>query len=994
MTSQSAGASPRARTRRNREDTLNEWVAQWLNEYSARPWEASAEELGAIEGGSGKHPDLIVRQTGRIPVIAEFEFGRPAVADATSRLGAQIKETTRGISEVLAVGYSEECRTDNRDTFFQRLNDTEDILTVQIVSRRNGENGRVKVWPAKPMSATSEDLIAYIEYLQVPQDVIDEQSKHVAWVVNSVGNFLYDNIRMNAGMSERVLKSLLESTGSHRVKAGANGRNGKRDCQTKNEHDARAVRTTCAIWMVAIDLQNDLAANSNVLIKRKLKPTEQVRNDSLSDKLIAEHVLEQWRLIADVNYLPVVELAIETLDACKLLTAPVTEVLEALDELRREVNAVQSKHVYNFAGELWQRLVPDREERAAHYTKPPIAELLSTLSAERFSTLDAETIGKLNLMDAACGTGTLLGAGERAIRRKYYMAGGRKRDIHSVRMENHIYAMDVNGIAGAMTAKRLTDLDLERDYTRSQIAVIRHPAGSLILLDPAVTGVSHVLGYKGVAPTTGAGGDEGVFHVVNNSIDLVLMNPPYSRPRKGRKQETTQLKPLRAAAKKAGYAMSHGVAGLATDFGDLSNIRLRPGGVFAHVLPLTAARSGSWRKWRAQLEKDFDDITVVFAPESMSADTNIGEILVVATKRRVGRRTPGDRKALLCVNLDRAISTLAEGYAIAQEVNTIPHEDAQGTLSNGTWIKSRTTVPGDPWSGVGGSDNEMAQVVRMLSNGMVWDPDTEASQEIPIKVSRLSALATIGPTHDLIGHPHDGDGRGAFRWTPLNQIEHRPTQQSLWSADGATQTTISTAPTHGGLNVDQQLAKRMIQQRSQWFIKRGMRWTSQATTMAHTRALLHGGAAWTALVDGETDCMKAVALFHNSVFGGILRNSYAATQKLGRAELHISAIGGLSCPEFNADTPEAAKAREIAADRFDELSNLDLMPFAACIEDTNRHQIDSTVAEMLGLDPSDDQVLAMLDHYRFLFARQPNVHGGQKRYLTALKRYRAKTGRI
>ena len=68
------------------------------------------------------------------------------------------------------------------------------------------------------------------------------------------------------------------------------------------------------------------------------------------------------------------------------------------------------------------------------------------------------------------------------------------------------------------------------------------------------------------------------------------------------------------------------------------------------------------------------------------------------------------------------------------------------------------------------------------------------------------------------------------------------------------------------------------------------------------------------------------------------------------------------------------------------------MPFAACIEDTNRHQIDSVVAEMLGLDPSDDQIQAMLERYRFLFARQPNVHGGQQRYLNALKRYQAANG--
>ncbi len=994
MTSQSDGASTQSRQRRNREDTLNEWVAQWLNEYSARPWEASAEELGAIEGGSGKHPDLIVRQTGRIPVIAEFEFGRPAVADATSRLGAQIKGTTRGISETLAVGYSDECRTDNRDTFIQRLNDTEDILTVQIVSRRNGDNGRVKVWPAKPMSATSEDLIAYIEYLQVPQDVIDEQSKHVAWVVNSVGGFLYDNIRMAAGMCDEALKSLRESTGSNHVKNGANGGNGKRAGPTRREQDAHAVRTTCAIWMVAIDLQNDLAANSNILIKRKLKSTDQVRNDSISGKLIAEHVLKQWKLIAEVNYLPVVELAIDTLRACQLLTAPVTEVLEALDALRREVNAVQSKHVHNFAGELWQLLVPDREERAAHYTKPTIAELLATLSAERFSGRSARAIGALNIMDAACGTGTLLGAGERAIRRKYYIAGGKKRDIHSVRMENHIYAMDVNGIAGAMTAKRLTDVELERDYTRSQIAVITHPAGSLILLDPAVTGVSDVLGYKGIEPTTGAGGDRGVFHVENNSIDWALMNPPYSRPRRGRKQETTQLKPLRDAAKRRGFKMSNGVAGLATDFGDLSNIRLRPGGVFAHVLPLTAARASSWSKWRAQIENDFDEIVVVYAPEGMSADTNIGEILVVATKRRGTRRASKGRREILCVNLDREPCTLAEGYSVAREISKNCEHGRDGSLSIGSWVRQIQSSQGSPWTGVGSSDNEITAIADGLARGEIWDHGTLTSYRAAVPTVRLDSLVSVGPTHHLIGHPERGEPIGAFEWTPLSDSAFPPAQQSLWAADSSTQTSILVEPTHGGRVVREDVATRMARQRSQWFIKRGMRWTSQATTMAHTRASLHGGAAWTALVDGEAECMKAVALFHNSVFGGILRNSYAATQKLGRAELHVSAIGGLSCPEFNADTPDAAKAREIASDRFDELSQLELMPFAACIEDTNRHQIDSVVAEMLGLDPSDDQIQAMLERYRFLFARQPNVHGGQKRYLKALKRHRAKTGQI
>ena len=82
----------------------------------------------------------------------------------------------------------------------------------------------------------------------------------------------------------------------------------------------------------------------------------------------------------------------------------------------------------------------------------------------------------LSLMDAACGTGTLLGAGERALRRMYAQAGGKDPSLHKQRMENHIYGLDVNGIAGTLTAKRLTDLAADQDYAGSKIAVITDPS--------------------------------------------------------------------------------------------------------------------------------------------------------------------------------------------------------------------------------------------------------------------------------------------------------------------------------------------------------------------------------------------------------------------------------------------------------------------------------------------------------------------------------------
>ena len=179
----------------------------------------------------------------------------------------------------------------------------------------------------------------------------------------------------------------------------------------------------------------------------------------------------------------------------------------------------------------------------------------------------------------------------------------------------------------------------------------------------------------------------------------------------------------------------------------------------------------------------------------------------------------------------------------------------------------------------------------------------------------------------------------------------------------------------------------MIALRSRWFIKRGMSMVSQSTALAHTSGLAHGGRAWTALLDGSTEVMQAVALFHNSVFGGLLQSAYGSIQQPGRAQLQVGAIGGLYCPAFNEDTPAGRHARDVAARAFAELSELELKPFAYCFLDANRHKIDAAVAEMLGLDPADEAIQQMLSKYRMSFASQPSVNGGRKSIMNALKGY-------
>ena len=408
---------------------------------------------------------------------------------------------------------------------------------MQLV--RGVDSATSTVWPSTPLPCRPEDLIAYCEYAQVPQTVIDDQSWKIAERIEAAGASLLGSIRGTRILSDQTLTKLRDLTGClhpHENKPNAVPPEEYPNflsavCPNVCDHDAQATRTACAIWLIAIDLQNDLAQYSRNLQGLNLQSTDALKNTSMN-VLTVPDVLTQWRIIAGVNYLPVIELAIESLSAGAMGNS-ISDVLDSLHRLSGQINALHAKHVYNFAGELWQRLVTDREERASHYTKPEIAELLASVGAERFNSLGAPAIAKLNLMDAACGTGTLLGAGERALRRKYAIKGGRDTNLHRKRMEEHIYGMDINGIAGTLTAKRLTDMNVEQDYAKSKVAVITDPAGSLILMDPGITGVSRVLGYRSVTPTKGIGGEEGIFHVMLQGINWSIMNPPYSRHGKG-----------------------------------------------------------------------------------------------------------------------------------------------------------------------------------------------------------------------------------------------------------------------------------------------------------------------------------------------------------------------------------------------------------------------------------------------------------------------------
>ena len=166
---------------------------------------------------------------------------------------------------------------------------------------------------------------------------------------------------------------------------------------------------------------------------------------------------------------------------------------------------------------------------------------------------------------------------------------------------------------------------------------------------------------------TGSAGEETVEQVIadipDRSFDLVIMNPPFTRATNHEGAHADITNPAFAAfdatpadQTEMGNRINelgrgtcyHGNAGIASAFAALADKKLKPGGVLALVLPLSAAAGLSWQKFRHMLAADYTDLTVLTIAAadnddlSFSADTGLAECLVIARKLK-RREQPSPR---------------------------------------------------------------------------------------------------------------------------------------------------------------------------------------------------------------------------------------------------------------------------------------------------------------------------------------------------------------
>ena len=675
----------------------------------------------------------------------------------------------------------------------------------------------------------------------------------------------------------------------------------------------------------------------------------------------------------------------------------------------------------NVGAELFPKLSSDRKESAAFYTQSGTAEMLSALTIRKQDLNRAEWVSEHlfkshKLADLACGTGTLLRSGYRRICRFHEEEGGTVdtvRALHRSAMESGLIGTDISLIAAHLTASSLAAVGRGDPYGKTQIGCLKVGGGQSVIgaLEYLAANIVKDLYTQGTKKSVGSPGDatqsssqEGIL-VVDEGIDWILMNPPYSRTRGG--QSAFDVAGLREKERKAcqkrwgdlvrGSPVNN-KAGMAPSFLLLAKKKVKRGGRIGFVLPLTAAFAESWRVTRQAIVRDFTDIIAVAVSagkargrKALSADTGMEEMLLVATRRKNRHKSPPP-SPVHCVTLYESPMHLGVAGEMArcieQALDGIGEAGTTRPMRAGKDEVGQVAVfdagdEGNPWGSLGVVHTDLAMVADALSKGALNTLNNQ-SLPLPIPMATMQDVFTIGPTHHLVGHQHGKKPIGAFEFHPVrDEADSIGNDRALWRADCKIQRQLIVLPTDKGVvpaGVGSEAERAAMRQyKSTLYYARNMRWTSQALLAATTKRPAMGGRAWITLHHPNERVQKVFALWANSTLGMMVHWTQGQRTQTGRSTTQVGAIKKIPCPRLDKLGTEELNE---AATAFDAVASQVLLPACQAHADEVRIAIDEAIVRLFGWEESALHIIADL---RALWCREPSVHGNNKTALPLLE---------
>ena len=932
---------------------------------------ARAENTQVITGQPALRPDVLITDPFRAPVVIEAEYlPAPSVEDeARSRLALGVEGDSRPIEAAVALRYP------------TGLQNAPDIRAALLAARseyavhyKDGSRFPTSGW----LTGSVSDIADIIRLASVPQSEVDAAAdtleRGIERAVASLNNFVITRPFITPEIA-RLLGM-------------------------PDELPTR--RMACAIIANALIFHSRLAG-----INPEIKPLDALWQSDLDNP--KTRIIEVWDEILELNYWAIFAIARDIL--LQLPAAYETAaLLNRLRETALTINMSGALFAHDLTGRIFQRLIADRKYLATFYTLPASAALLAQLAVAKLNGVDwadAAAIGKLRVADFACGTGALLSAVYEQLANRYEREGGNPADLHKAMMEDVLYGCDVMPSAIHISGSSLSGIqpgvgfDLSRLYSmpygRQSDGGVQ--IGSLELL--RTSSVLTLFNTNDPARRTGSIGEETASQIVaefpDDSFDIVIMNPPFTRSTNHGGAHRDVVNPAFAAFGAAaadqtemGNRLSamgtdncyHGNAGLASAFAAVAHRKLKPGGALALVLPLVASAGQSWDKFRQMLSADYTDISVISIAAanineiSFSADTGLGECLIIARKRTAADPKDGRIKF---TSLRRRPQGIAQASVVAKAILAHPEsrriEDGPyggALVSVGNEqigeILDTPQADGGKLSAVRLHDAAVAQTAYSLTQSSLWLP----AQRTPLdlKIASLGDVGSLGYVHrDITGPAPRG---------PFDKIDPSPTATypALWNHNFRMETRIICEP-------DSQLqVRRGMEDKAATIWETASRahlcldfgYSSNSLCVAITERPSIGGRAWPNVQFPDARFDYAFALWNNSALGLLMHWWHASLQDVGRGSISIRAAESLPTLDLRALTDAQLDTAQAI---FNEFRALELMPAYLADADPNRALLDRRViCNILGFDESVYRGIRLLAQK---WCAEPSVHGGRRR---------------
>ena len=914
----------------------------------------------------------------RSPVVIESEYLPAATVEqeARSRLGLGVTEG-RDIEAAIALRIPTE--VGDADALSDALL-TSKLSYCLFTEESIGEDGvgTVRFPESGWLNGSVTDLADLVRLVSVPQKAVDQAAKDLQKGIDAASNILEDMHKLRPGITGEIARLL----GMENVP------------QTR--------RMASAILANAMIFHERIAGRHTGIRNLNLVCGPDVPNPH-------GETLASWRVILNINYYPIFAIGRDILS--QLPADVASGVLQCLYETATKVNKTGVNNAHDLTGRVFQRLISDRKYLATFYTLPASAALLARLAVAKMEGVDwgdVEAIGNLKVGDFVCGTGALLSAVYEQISSHHESAGGDAAAIHTDIMEEVLYGCDVMPSAIHITGSTLAGVQPEVDYANSRLYTMPYgrqddetvKIGSLEFLQSSAQPT--LFNTSDPALRTGSAGEETAAHVnvevPDEGFDLVIMNPPFTRATNHGGSHANVVNPAVAAynASEADQAdmgdrigelgkgtCYHGNAGIASAFVALANRKLKPGGVLALVLPLVATAGLSWQSFRQMLARNYTDLTALsLAAEnvndmSFSADTGLGECLIVARKLKGSEVTSGRAYFTSLKSRPQGFAqanTIAKGIIGCNYVRQIEDGPYGGTPLivgeelAGEMLIAHSSPDGEVWGSVRLFDYSLAQTAFALTQSQLWLP----GQPTPLQLTtaKLGEVGKLGLVHrDITGPPPRG---------PFNKIAPSPTATypALWNHDAKKEIRIVCEP-------DSQLQVRVGMESkaamvwataSRGHLNLELRYNSQPLAVVITEMPSVGGRAWPNIGFGVPEFDFACAIWGNSTLGLISHWWHSSRQDSGRGSTTIRSAETLHVLDFSALSDEQLATAEGI---FDEFRELDLMPAYLADADPNRALLDRrVVCDLLGFDK---EVYRGVRRLAQKWCAEPSVHGGKAR---------------